>query len=172
MLAALIDCLQYPFPLSTARLIQPRPFFFPLAFQRVKMHTTTIFVIAEDFATVVWYLPFGLKVISVMFESLPLNVVLAWLRLMIIAARFVVVGTETVSIKVSDFSYRMWTRPFLDIKVWNASFHGGRRVDKSAFVHVYYLSTFWRGVFQHVCGVDLCEKKRFYSFEILSKWPR
>jgi hypothetical protein len=129
------------------------------------VHTATIFVIAEDLATVVWHLPFGLKVISVMFESLPRNV-LAGLRLMVTAASFVV-GTETVSIKISDFPDRMGTRPFLDIKVWNASFHGGRRVDKSAFVHVYYLSTFWRGVFQHACGVDFCGKG-FYLFGFLS----
>lgn len=167
MLAALVNCLQYPFPLPTARLIQTWPLLFSLAFQRVKMHTAAIFVIAEDLATVVWYLPFGLKVVSVVFESLPLNI-LARLRLMITAARFFC--AETVNIKIPDFSNGMGARPFLDIKVWNASFHGGCRVDESAFVHVYYFSTFWRGVFQHICGADSCGQELFIRNPI--KWPR
>lgn len=144
MLAAFVNCLQYPFPLPTARLIQSWPLLFSLAFQRVKMHTPTIFVVTHDLATMIWNLPFGLKVISVVFESLSLNI-LARLRLMVTTTRLVC-GAETVSFKISDFSYRIGTRPFLDIKVWNASFHGRRRVDESAFVHVYYFSTFWRGV--------------------------
>lgn len=107
------------------------------------MHTATILVIAQDLATAIRHLPFGLKVISVVFEFLSLNIP-AGLRLMVTAAGFVC--AEAVSLKISHFSNGMRTRPFLDIKVWNASFDGGRRVDESAFVHVYYFATFWRGV--------------------------
>jgi hypothetical protein len=134
MLAPLINCLQYPFPLPTARLIQTRSLLFSLAFQRVKVHTATIFVDAEDLATVVWYLPFCLKVVSVVLEFLSLNILVGF-GLVVTAARFG--RAETVNIKVPDFSNRMGARPFLDIKVWNASLERGRRVDESAFIHVY-----------------------------------